>query len=140
MFYFVVRHLRWLARVPGMPHLFDAILLAWTCLCRRSRLVAMEALEAQALHLPGIRLRVHRFGGIGFARDNRELGHIHGNGLLDAWVGRGRREALIAAGRVRRHHVLPRSGWISFQLESVDDVPFALDLLSGRASDGPKAI
>ena len=30
MFRFVVRHLRWLARVPLAPQLFDALLLAWT--------------------------------------------------------------------------------------------------------------
>src|SRR5580765_6949968 len=77
VFYFVVRRLRWLARVPGLPQLFDALLLMGTCVFRRSRLAAMETLEVKALRLAGIRLKVHRFGGIEFVEQGgRELGHL----------------------------------------------------------------
>ena len=131
MFYFVVRYLRWVARVPGFPHLFDALLLTGTCVFRRSRLAAMETLEVQALRLPGVRLKVHRFGGIEFVeQDGRELGHLHGHGLLDVAVGRQAASALLASGRVRPHHVFPRSRWVSFQIESKADVPLALELLA----------
>jgi hypothetical protein len=81
-----------------------------------------------------VELRVHRLGGLEFACAGRELGHLHGNGLLDARVGRERAVALLRSGRVRRHHVFPRSVWISFQLESCADVPYALTLLDGRAA------
>jgi len=130
MFYFTVHYLRWLARVPGLPHLFDALLLAWTCIAHRPRLKAMEMLEAEALQLPGVHLRVHRFGGIEFVqKKGRELGHLHGHALLDVLIGRRWGEALIETGRVRPHHVFPNSSWISFQLESKADVPLALELL-----------
>ena len=130
MFYFVVRYLRWLARVPGLPQFFDALLLASTCVFRRSRLAAMERLEAAALRLPGVRLKVHRFGGTEFvANEGGELGHLHGHGLLDVPVRREAADTLIARGRVRPHHVFPRSRWVSFQIESTVDVPFALELL-----------
>jgi hypothetical protein len=131
MFYFVVRHLRWLARVPGLPHVFEAILLAETFLFRRSRLAAMETLEAEALRRPGLELHVHRLGGVEFVCAGRELGHLHGHGLLDARVGRARAKALLRSGRVRPHHVFPHSVWISFQLESTADVSYALALMSG---------
>ena len=132
MFLFVVRHLRWLARVPLLPQFFDALLLGWTCLARRARLAAMEALEARVLALPGVRLRVHRLGGTEFVQNGRELGHLHGNGLLDARLAREAAEALVAAGTVRAHHLFPpRSGWISFQLETAADVPRALEILAG---------
>lgn len=131
MFYFVVRHLRWVARVPGLPHLFDSLLVASTCVFRRSRLKGMEALEVEALRLPGVRLKVHRFGGIEFVEHKgRELGHLHGHGLLDVSVGCELAESLVAAGQVRPHHVFPRSKWVSFQIESTADVPFALQLLT----------
>ena len=137
MFSFVVRYLRWLARVPGLPHLFDALLLTSTCAFRRSRLVAMERLEVEALRLPGVRLKVHRFGGIEFVeKDGRELGHLHGHGLLDVPVGRQAAGLLIASGQVRPHHVFPRSRWVSFQIESDADVPFALALLKGQGNGG----
>lgn len=135
MFLFVVRHLRWLARVPGAPQLFDALLLAWTSLFHRKRLAAMEALERAVLQTsPDVRLRVHRFGGVEFSLGKRELGHLHGHGLLDVWVGRAEAARLLRAGAVRPHHVLPDSGWVSFQLESLADVPRALALLTERAA------
>jgi hypothetical protein len=131
MFYFTVKYLSWLARVPGLPLLFDALLLAFTCIAHRSRIEAMESLEVEALRLLRIRLKVHRFGGIEFIEPKgRELGHLHGNGLLDVLVGRGKGELLIAMKKVRPHHVFPKSSWISFQLESKADVPFALELLT----------
>ena len=131
MFIFVVRYLRWLARIPGLPQFFDALLLADTCLFHRARLIAMENLEAQALAIPGVLLKVHRFGGIEFVHgEGRELGHLHGHGLLDVPVGRAVAESWLAKGRVRPHHVFPQSKWVSFQIETIEDVPFALELLN----------
>ena len=130
MFRFVVAHLRWLARVPGLPQLFDAALLAWTALAHPARLAAMQEIEKRALALPGVRLRVHRLGGTAFARGPRELGHLHGNGLLDLFVGRDERTALVAAARAQPHHVFADSGWISFWVRSETDVAPALALLT----------
>ncbi len=130
MFRFVVRHLRWLARVPGLPQIFDAALLAWTWLAHPARLAAMQEIETRALALPGVRLRAHWLGGIEFARGTRELGHLHGNGLLDLFVGREQRDALVAAGRAEPHHVFAQSGWISFWLRTPEDLPVALELLA----------
>ncbi len=131
MFHFVVHYLRWIARVPGLPQFFDAFLLTSTCIFHRARIVAMERLESAALRLAGVRLKVHRFGGIEFVeKEGRELGHLHGHGLLDVAVGMQAARLLIATGQVRPHHVFPRSRWVSFQIESAADVPFALDLLT----------
>ena len=131
MFIFVVRYLRWLARVPGLPQLFDGLLLTSTCLFHRARLAAMQAQETEALCIPGVRLKVHRFGGTEFVqRDGSELGHLHSHGLLDVPVGRAAADSLLPKGRVRPHHIFPRSKWVSFQIETIEDVPFALELLN----------
>jgi hypothetical protein len=37
--------------------------------------------------------------------------------------------------RVYPHHVFPNSGWVSFQLETPRDVPFAMALLEVGAGD-----
>jgi len=130
MFYFVVRHLRWAARVPGFPHLFDGLLLARTWLFQQARIGAMELLEAEALRLPGVRLKVHRFGGIEFVeKAGYELGHLHGHGLLDVCVGREAATVLLSSGRVLHHHVFPCSKWVSYQIQRREDVPMALELL-----------
>ncbi len=135
MFRFAVRHLRWLARVPGLPQLFDTALLAWTRLAHPARLAAMQEIEKRTLALPGICLRVHRLGGIGFARGSRELGHLHGNGLLDLFVGREQRDALVASRRAEPHHVFAESGWISFRVRSPADTSPALALLAIAAGN-----
>src|SRR6476620_7703629 len=130
MFYLVVRYFRWLARVPGFPHLFDAILLSHTFLFHRKRLAAMEKFEAEALRFAGVRPKVHRFGGIEFVdEEGRELGHLHGHGLLDVAVGTEASRSLIARGAVRRHHVFPDSRWVRSPIETESDVAFALELL-----------
>ncbi len=135
MFRFVVHRLCWLARVPGLPQLFDTALLVWTRLAHPARLAAMQEIEKRALALPGVRLRVHRLGGIEFACGRRELGHLHGNGLLDLFVGREQRDALVASHSAEPHHVFTQSGWISFWVRTPADTVPALALLAMAADN-----
>lgn len=130
IFAFVVRHFRWLARVPAAPQIFDAALLISTALFSPNRLRAISAVERRALQFPGVNLGVHRYGGIGFFVRGKELSHIHGNGLLDCFVGRTNRDRLLREDTgATAHHVFPRSGWISFFVRNPDDVERALELI-----------
>jgi hypothetical protein len=121
--------LKWLARIPGAPQVFDAFLLVTTALFDPARFQAISGIENAVSRWPGMRVRVHRLGGIGFFHDGRESSHIHGNGLLDCFVGRDRRDVLISEGRALPHHVFPQSGWISFWIEDERDVTAALELI-----------
>ena len=129
MFRFVVHRLRWLARIPLAPQLFDAFLLAWTALFHRERLRAIETLQTSALRLSGVKGTTHRFGGFGFVRNGCEFAHVHGNGLLDVKLNRERAIELIAARLAEPHHVFGLSVWISFWLRTTDDCASALLLL-----------
>jgi hypothetical protein len=129
IFAFVVRKLRWLAKVPGAPQVFDAMLLGATGLFYPTRLRAISEVEAQVSRWPGVEIGVHRLGGIGFFFQGRESSHIHGNGLLDCFVGRANRDELIRDGRALPHHIFPRSGWISFWVQDEEDVRPALELI-----------
>ena len=130
IFAFVVRNFRWLARVPGAPQIFDAALLLSTALFSPRRLRAISAVETKAQRLADVRLGVHRYGGIGFFFRGKEMSHIHGNGLLDCFVGRTNRDLLLRErGGVVAHHVFPQSGWISFFVKDRDDVERALELI-----------
>ena len=71
----------------------------------------------------------HRFGGTEFRIDTREVGHIHGDSLVDIPFPTKVRNELIAAGRAQPHHILPDTGWISFYLRVDEDVQHAIDLL-----------
>ena len=129
IFEFAVRRLKWLAAIPGAPQIFDAMLFTWTALFHPARLGALSTIEKAANDMAGMQLGVHRFGGVGFLFRGKECSHLHGNGLLDCFVGPGNRDALVSAGRASPHHVLPRSGWISFWVKGGEDVPAAIDLI-----------
>ena len=112
------------------------MLLAAAGLFHPSRLRALSAIESTVRGWPGMRVGVHRLGGMGFFFRDKESSHIHGNGLLDCLVGRTNRDALIESGRALPHHVFPQSGWISFWVENESDVEAALELI--RIATGPK--
>ena len=130
MFRVIVRHCRWLARVPCLPQLFDGLLLICSALFTPRKLRAIESLENAVRRSLGAEVRAHRFGGIGFVVDGREIGHLHGNGLVDAFVGRANRDALVAARGALPHHVFPASGWVSFWMSSEADVAQGLRLIT----------
>ena len=71
----------------------------------------------------------HRFGGTEFRLGRREIGHIHGDHLVDIPFPKKVRNELIAAGLAEPHHILPESGWISFYIRRGDQVESAIALL-----------
>ena len=77
----------------------------------------------------GITISPHRFGGWEFSLGRREIGHIHGDSLLDIPFPRRVRDELVAAGQAKPHHILPETGWVSFYLREPEDVDRALGLL-----------
>jgi hypothetical protein len=127
--------LKWLARIPGAPQFFDAMLLVATGLFSPKRLCAISSIESTVGGWPGMRVGIHRLGGIGFFSRGRESSHIHGNGLLDCFVGRANRDRLVAGGGALPHHVFPNSGWISFWVEDEKDIEAALRLIRIAAGE-----
>jgi len=71
----------------------------------------------------------HRFGGIEFRLGRRELGHIHGNHLVDIPFPLHVRNEVIREGKAAEHHLLPESGWVSVYLRKEEDVATAISLL-----------
>jgi hypothetical protein len=71
----------------------------------------------------------HRFGGFEFRLGARELGHVHGDSLVDIPFPKKVRDELVAAGEAEPHHVLPGSGWVSVFLRTREDVDRAIRLL-----------
>ncbi len=71
----------------------------------------------------------HRYGGKEFRLDRRELGHIHGDRLVDIPFPKRVRDEIVAAKDAEPHHILPTSGWVSLYLRTADDVDRALRLL-----------
>jgi hypothetical protein len=90
---------------------------------------ASTRIRAAVAVWPGMSEAPHRFGGVEFRLGTREIGHLHGDRLLDVPFPKRVRDELVAAGLAKQHHVLPESGWVSFPIENEPDVDAAIALL-----------
>ena len=77
----------------------------------------------------GMEAHPHRFGGTEFRIGRREIGHIHGDVLVDIPFPKKVRDEIVAAGEAEPHHILPDSGWVSFYLRKEGDIRRAIALL-----------
>jgi len=90
---------------------------------------AAEKIATAMQALPGVTSSAHPFGGTEYRLDRREIGHVHGDSLVDIPFTKKIREELVGAGRAERHHILPDSGWVSVFLREPGDVDRAIELL-----------
>jgi hypothetical protein len=90
---------------------------------------AAEKIATAMNELAGVTAGLHRFGGTEYHVGRREIGHIHGNSLVDIPFTKKLRDELVAAGKAERHHILPDSGWVSVWLREAADVERAVELL-----------
>jgi predicted DNA-binding protein (MmcQ/YjbR family) len=90
---------------------------------------AAEQIKREVLSWELTQAYPHRFGGTEFRIGKRELGHIHGDTLLDIPFPKRIRDELVQAGKAQAHHVLPDSGWVSFYIREPGDVDRAIELL-----------
>ena len=92
-----------------------------------------ESIKKQILSWPYVTAEAHRFGGIEFRLNKREMGHIHGDRLVDLPFPMNIRNELVNSGRVSPHHVLPQSGWVSYWInKGEEDVPAVVELFRIR--------
>ena len=90
---------------------------------------AMERIEKAVRGWEGVTVEPHRFGGREFRLGKRELGHIHGDSLVDIPFPLAVRNELVEARKAEPHHIMPESGWISFTIASESSVTEAIALL-----------
>ncbi|MBD2777122.1 luciferase family protein [Iningainema tapete] len=77
----------------------------------------------------GLTVASHRFGGTEFQVNGREIGHLHGDDQADIPFTVKIRKELVESGKASPHHIYPNSGWISYYIHGVEDVPLLLELL-----------
>ncbi|WP_254271449.1 luciferase family protein [Haloarcula marina] len=78
---------------------------------------------------PHVTVGDHRFGGTEFRVGPREIGHVHGWGMLDIAYLRKLRDVLIDEDHTGPHHLLTESGWTTEYIESPADYDHAQWLL-----------
>lgn len=87
-----------------------------------------EKVQGELILWPCVTLGSHRFGGTEFRVNNREMGHMHGSSWADLPFPMSMRDELVNAGKVQPHHVLPKSGWVTFYIEKEQDADVLIGL------------
>ena len=90
---------------------------------------AQKSITEVVTSWPGVTAQPHRFGGVEYVIGKRELGHIHGDALVDIPFPKKVRDEIVTAGRAQPHHILPETGWISFYIRQPEDIEKAIVLL-----------
>lgn len=88
----------------------------------------IKAVEEEVLGWLGVTSEPGRFGATTFRYGKREIGHIHSDSIADLPVGIERRDELLAKGRARPHRA-GSAGYVSYPLESGEDVSGVLEIL-----------
>jgi hypothetical protein len=89
---------------------------------------AREQIKQAVLAWEGVTAHLHRFGGTEYHLGRREIGHVHGDYLVDIPFPKKVRDEIVAGGQAEPHHILPDSGWISFYLREPADIERAISL------------
>jgi len=76
-----------------------------------------------------VKIGPHRYGGLEFRLGKRELGHIHGDALVDIPFPRSVRDEIVEMRQAEPHHIIPDSGWVSVFLRTKEDVDRVIQLL-----------
>jgi hypothetical protein len=129
MFTFVVKYLGFLKSVPLLAHVFDSQLKLWVLVSNPRLSGYLDNIEVEVSGWKGISVGVHKYGGIQFNYNGKEIGHIHSNGLLDVLFNRKIKCQLMNEGLINNHHIFSNSGWISFYIKTKEDGVYAKELL-----------
>jgi hypothetical protein len=92
----------------------------------------IETIKKELLSWPYVTAEAHRFGGIEFRLNKREMGHMHVDRVADLPFPMDVRNKLVNSGRVSAHHFLPQSGWVSYWIKGEQDIPAVIELFKMR--------
>jgi Luciferase len=90
-----------------------------------------EMVEREVSGWLEVEARPHRFGGIKFRLREHEIGHLHGSRMANLPFPVKMRRELVAKGKAEPHHLLPRTGWVSYyprDPRGPEDAPAVVEL------------
>lgn len=89
-----------------------------------------EAIKQELLGWEGVTMHEHDFATTRFYVYDMEMGHIHGDEIADLEFPARISKKLVSEGKVMPHHVIPKSGWVSHEIQKPEDVRAVIDLFS----------
>jgi predicted DNA-binding protein (MmcQ/YjbR family) len=129
LFHWVVKYLYPLKHIPMLPYIFDGILKMHAYFFHEELLDWLDDIDNEMVKLPEVVISSHKYGGVQYNALGKEIGHIHGNGLVDIRFTKKLKAQICEEGKVEEHHILKKTGWLSFQLKDSEDVAYAIKLL-----------
>jgi len=87
-----------------------------------------EKVKTELVSWLGVTSQAHRFGGVEFRINGREMGHMHGGRFADLPFPMTIRNELVKDERALPHHVLPNSGWVTFLIKEEVDITQLINL------------
>ena len=118
-----------LKNIPFLPILLDEQMKLFTFFFRPKRFLKMQEFSRMVTEKLKLETGFHRFGGLEFRYQGKEIGHMHSNGLLDILFPRKLSSFLIEKGVTGFHHVYPDSGWTSLMIRGTTDIEWCFTLI-----------
>jgi hypothetical protein len=88
-----------------------------------------DDLKSWILQLPGVTEATHRFGGTEFQVEGLEFMHHHGPSFLDIRLSKNDQATAVKAGTALPHRFAPQAGWVSFRIETPEELESAKKLI-----------
>ncbi len=128
---FLAHNLGFLKPFSFLTAILDTQLKAFTFLFRPRVFKSMKKTAQNIKNMEGVTSTSHIYGGLEFQWQDKEIGHIHGNGFLDIRFHPTLKQSLLNAHLVEHHHFLPqKSGWITHRIRKDAQLPTFLLSLS----------
>jgi Family of unknown function (DUF5519) len=87
-----------------------------------------EKIKQKLLSWKGVTIHEHNFVTIIFYLDGIEMGHLHGDSIADLQFPEKVSKKLLREGYVSPHHIIPKSGWVSHEIQNAKDVEEVIEL------------
>tara|TARA_B100000674_G_C37833046_1_gene911502 strand:+ start:750 stop:1175 length:426 start_codon:yes stop_codon:yes gene_type:complete len=104
-------------KIPYLPILIDEQLKIFTLFFRPKVFQRMIHIVHWIKELPSVQSKYHKYGGLEFQVNGKEICHIHGDGLADILLNKNLAQEIIKTTHAEEHHVITDSGWISYQIK-----------------------
>jgi Family of unknown function (DUF5519) len=87
-----------------------------------------EKIKQELLSWKAVTIHEHNFVTVMFYVNGIEMGHLHGDSIADLQFPAKLSKKLVKEGRVSLHHVIPKSGWVSYEIRNTKDVEAVIEL------------
>lgn len=87
-----------------------------------------EVIKKELLSWKGVTAHDHNFASIIFYVNGQEMGHLHGDAIADLQFPKRIGKKLVSDGRVSPHHVIPKSEWVSHEIQNASDIQAVIEL------------